>query len=607
MKKIYLEKIKINNFKKVGSLEIDFSDNNEIFGDNGSGKTTVFDAFTWLLFGKDSLGATKFEIKKLDENNNPVHKKEHSVFAKLHVDEQCYDIKRVYREEWVKKRGDEHETFSGHETIFEVNSMIYNTKKYKDFVADIIDEETFKLLTSTTFFAKLKWEDRKRIAFSLVDNVSNEEIAEKSEDFKKLVAAISGKDFELYRKEIKARISPLKKELENIKNRIEGTRANISDDIDIEPLKKELKSLRNPNEINKEIESKRSEIENEISKQRQISDQDYQLKISNKDKRDIEISNKKDKLSRLQADLKNLGNEREGFVQKYYYERDKKYSATSCSECGVNTFEVQEALFSLIESGDASDKIKNLYESLSERNVSDETSFNQNKVKAIKGVNESGCKVAEKIKSTKQEIESAETWIKENHALPDVVSVPFDDSELRKRMPELKEVDSSEYEERVADINKKIGTQEEIERTKVKLEDDIKLQKETSKKLASLEKTEFICEKFAKRKSDLYVEKINSMFSFVKFKLFETQVNGGEVECCEIIADGVPYSTNLNTGAKVNAGIDVVNTLSNHYKIQCPVFIDNIESCTAPLQMDSQQIKLIVNKEFKELKIVTIK
>jgi len=97
------------------------------------------------------------------------------------------------------------------------------------------------------------------------------------------------------------------------------------------------------------------------------------------------------------------------------------------------------------------------------------------------------------------------------------------------------------------------------------------------------------------------------MFNFVKFKLFETQINGGEVECCEILVDGIPYSTNLNTGAKVNAGIDIVNTLSKHHSIQCPVFIDNIESCTSPLKMDSQQVKLIVNKEFKELKIVKIK
>src|SRR5690554_5661767 len=176
MKKIYLEKIRINNFKKVGSLEIEFSENNEVFGDNGAGKTTIFDAFTWLLFGKDSLGSTKFEIKKLDKENNPVHKKEHSVFAEINVNDQKHELRRVYREKWVKKRGDETETFSGHETIFEVNSMVYSQKEYKDFVANIIDEETFRLLTSTTYFANLKWEDKRRIVYSMVNDIPTEEI-----------------------------------------------------------------------------------------------------------------------------------------------------------------------------------------------------------------------------------------------------------------------------------------------------------------------------------------------------------------------------------------------------------------------------------------------
>ena len=124
-----------------------------------------------------------------------------------------------------------------------------------------------------------------------------------------------------------------------------------------------------------------------------------------------------------------------------------------------------------------------------------------------------------------------------------------------------------------------------------------------SKQLASLEKTQFVCDKFARSKSDLFVEKINKMFSFVTFKLFEKQINGGETECCETLVEGVPFSTNVNTGAKVNAGIDILNVLSEKMQIKCPVFIDNMESCTSPIEVKSQSIFLVVEKGVKSLQI----
>ena len=103
MKTITLKKLKIENFKKIKSLEIDFNEKTSIHADNGVGKTTIFDSFTWLLFGKDSLGSAQFDIKTLDENNNPVHKKEHSVEAVILCDSDEHTIKRVYREKWTKK------------------------------------------------------------------------------------------------------------------------------------------------------------------------------------------------------------------------------------------------------------------------------------------------------------------------------------------------------------------------------------------------------------------------------------------------------------------------------------------------------------------------
>jgi len=62
-----LDSIHIKNFKGVGTLMIAMDcQNTSIFGANASGKSTIADSITWLLFDKDSLGAKDFSIKPID-------------------------------------------------------------------------------------------------------------------------------------------------------------------------------------------------------------------------------------------------------------------------------------------------------------------------------------------------------------------------------------------------------------------------------------------------------------------------------------------------------------------------------------------------------------
>jgi DNA repair protein SbcC/Rad50 len=72
--KLEIKKISLLNFKGVRNYETNFSLRTTVYGDNSSGKTTIFDAFTYLLFGKDSLDRQQFEVKTLDKNNNVIWK-----------------------------------------------------------------------------------------------------------------------------------------------------------------------------------------------------------------------------------------------------------------------------------------------------------------------------------------------------------------------------------------------------------------------------------------------------------------------------------------------------------------------------------------------------
>ena len=97
-------------------------------------------------------------------------------------------------------------------------------------------------------------------------------------------------------------------------------------------------------------------------------------------------------------------------------------------------------------------------------------------------------------------------------------------------------------------------------------------------------------------------DKINSKFKMARFKLFDVQVNGALAECCETTFNGVPYG-NLNNGAKIQVGLDIIRTLQAHYGISCPVWVDNRESIVRLPEMDCQVISLIVSEKDKKLRI----
>ena len=133
-----------------------------------------------------------------------------------------------------------------------------------------------------------------------------------------------------------------------------------------------------------------------------------------------------------------------------------------------------------------------------------------------------------------------------------------------------------------------------------KVEELEKRERNLSIELADLEKTEITAEEFTKAKIEMVSDRVNSLFSYVDWKMYETQVNGGEKEICECTVDGVPYGT-LNTAKKVNAGLDIINAFSKIYNLYAPIWIDNRESVTEILPTESQIINLIVSPENKSL------
>ena len=225
--------------------------------------------------------------------------------------------------------------------------------------------------------------------------------------------------------------------------------------------------------------------------------------------------------------------------------------------------------------------------------------------------------IQEKIKELTDSIERTENSVSS--------VIPFEKTEEYERLSmklldaeeeiEVAEVqtDFTEIKSQIADMEKEIArlrgviaSQSSISMYEQRIEDLKQQEKEYGLMMAKSENDLMLIEEFIKTKCAEVERMINSHFKTVKWKLFDLQVNGGINDCCEATVDGVDYSTNLNSAAKINAGLDIINAVSGIMDVSVPIWIDNAESVVNFIPTNSQTIRLIVSEEHKKLFIKEI-
>ena len=120
--------------------------------------------------------------------------------------------------------------------------------------------------------------------------------------------------------------------------------------------------------------------------------------------------------------------------------------------------------------------------------------------------------------------------------------------------------------------------------------------------LDAIEGMLYLIDEYARYKTQFVEDSINGMFRIARFRLFREQANGGVEDRCDVVYEGVPY-INVNNGAKINLGIDIINTLSRAYSVTVPLFVDNAESVTKLEESEGQVIRLAVSEKDKELRV----
>jgi|GEM_PF-161397 len=629
---IKLNKIVMRNFKGVKSLTVDADcDVKQIYGDNATGKTSVFDAWTWLRTGKDSISSPNFSPKVYETTGEQAHHLEHEVTAELVIDGKTVTLTRRLIEKYEAPKGSMVKKFSGHTTEYEINGVPQNETEFAKYLDSICDGKTLALLSDPNYFStQLTWQERRRILVSASGDVTDADVIASDEKLEGVAALLEGRKPEEVLAIETARKKKIKEQVEGIPQRIDEVSRLLASDApeapNVEPLKKRLQELQE-RKASLSVEGEIAELNLQIRKleAKQIEAKNEATAGVNKG-RDVAL-----RASRaLEADRATVANQRYQLDSELKIDREARQKLDSaiaekraalaaeklavynpptvvdtCPACGQSlpSDEVEAAKTKAREAW-------NLAHATKLEIISSEG-------KEMVALAE---KLAAKIERKEATFASLGTDIqkldleirKASDALADLVGISQAENPkltaeiagLRAKIEGLKEGNQdaffqvdSDIQEVQSQINKAEKELAEIENRKTFEARLVELEADHQRLMIALEVAEknlFLLDLFSRAKSKLLTEKINSKFITARWKLFEDYIAGGSKECCEVTVNGVPYNS-LNHGSRINVGLEIINVLSEFYGVSAPIFIDNAESVTKITPTTGQQIQLIVD------------
>lgn len=629
-----LSEIMLNNFKGIKFINFEFDGNDaSIYGDNATGKTTIFDSLCWLLFGKDSLDRADFEIKTL-VNGEPLHNVNHEVEATFSNDDgTSFVLKRVYREKYSNPRGGETK-LTGHTTDYFINEVPVKEKEYKAFINNMINEDVFKLITNPLYFnEQYSWQNRRKLLLEMCGDIDDESVINSRDDLKRLAQLLNGHTVEEQKKIVVAKKTAINKELDMIPIRIDeavrnkpeivSDKTKLTQDIQvilngIDELEKEKAIINNGfeatekqskmREINRQLEARRSEVLSDYKKDKQALRSNYELSLMQLKSLEAERDRYYDRHNDLNRDIY-LENKRiEKLQDEFNSFNNQKFDTVNCPTCGQPYPDEKRAELETIFNTQKSTNLEEWQKLIDSAKAMKQSYMEQQDIMAVKvdGLTnqivdkqkeyDSQFKYYEKLKEPNIEDDSVYKDLKAELFILELDDGnEADDNKLLKIDTDLKELKS-----------KKLALETELNKFKMAADIDIRIaeletqQRKLAEEKNLLDETSFLIDEFVKTKVDLLEQSINSHFEYARFKMFNVLVNGSIEECCETTYKGVPYRS-MNNAARMNVGLDIINALTKFYNVTAPVFIDNAEAVTDFIKCNSQTIKLVVDADFKTL------
>lgn len=647
--RIIFKHLQIKNFKGIKSLEIDFNEKiTNILGANHIGKTTVADAIHWVLFGKNNEGQSVFGIDPKDDSNKIINHLENEVSLILSVDGTEKEIKKIRKETWSKPRGYSEEALTGHTTDCFINGNKYTIKDYQAEINLICNESLFKAITNPAYFPSLKSDDQRSLLLKMIGELSLSEIANKKEEFKDFIKELNGEDLKSYRSHLAYKMKNLKQEIEVIPSRItenEEILQKTEENIDFVSIRKRLK------EIEEDIKKYDEQLEDNSAK----LSQDYEKKVAQRKL----LNTLKSELSEIENEVERGNREKretyEGKLTDLKYKLRKteqsRDEAVDCLEHAKKVLqsielqtadfrkkwkEVEDRVFLWDEEQEVcphcgqklpSDDIKELKDKAHEQWAVRHMAEQDNLDIEAKALKEKRNRVEAEIANYKNQKESltkdvvlVEKEIKESELLKEE---PMDYKENPKWLRLMEEIKTEEKvldsmcekSENNSTINVIKGKKQEL----LNQRDELKLSlskesliaerkerisqlsqqmKQLNQQLSDLEHKDFTASNLELAFIQNLEERVNKLFMLIKFKMFETLLNGSTKPTCVLTMHGVPYN-DLSNSEKINAGIDLIRAMNAYNDTYAPIIVDNAESCNSILPTESQQILLVVSRDKK--------
>ncbi|MGV8149669.1 MAG: hypothetical protein ACLKAK_07175 [Alkaliphilus sp.] len=638
---IKLVSLTLKNFKGIKDLNVNFGSITNIKGRNKTGKTSIFDAFLWLLFDKDSTDRKEFAVKTYDENNNIIHGLDHEVEAVLDVDGKRINLKKTLREKWTKKRGEAEKVLTGNTTEYHINEVPIKKGEYVNQINQIVDENIFKLISNPLYFNTfLNWKERRDILLEVVGDISDEEVVSSKNELQNLQELLNGQNVDDFKKAAAAKRKKLNDEIKTIPIRIDEINLRLdTTNYDFTLKKDDLRLLeRELQEIEEALTDKSKLFELNTKKYQELSNKKMEF-FNHEDDLKIKSMMPFKVLQREIGDLKSEIKQAEGLIEH----TNVDYLITRKEDAERRMQELRSEWMTKNEEAVVIDESRFVCPTC-ERDLETEdierkreemlANFNRSKAKELATISLEGSRL-KKVKEgheiliakQKNEIETMATELDAlrsslEHKIEKLEKMatakPALDEKWHKLQSEIellaveKDLDLEEAVDLLqtkkrecrAAINEiTVVLQKEtiIESDKKRIKELLEKERNLAQQIAELEGQEHLCDEFIRTKVDMLDDKINSKFSAVKFKLFNTLINGALEECCETLIDGVPFA-DANNAAKYNAGIDIINTLTEFYEVSAPIFIDNREGINRLINTRSQLINLIVSLD-KELKV----
>ena len=615
-----------SNFRNIAAESIDAQGHNvNIYGRNGAGKTTTEDAFLWLLFGKDSADRKDYDLipHKAGSTEPDVGcGREPVVEAKLEYFGKTVTLKKSYIEEWPK-RGAEKGQYAGSKTHYFVDDLEVKAGEYNSVVSDLVDPDLFKLITNPHYFSEtLSWQDRRATLVKIAGELNVTPAP--------LLAELMGdRPFDNFYALAKQNVKKYQKESDGMPFAISEAQRLISTELPAMPdvdkltarrdeLENQLQTLKNDdaaNAIRREI----ADIETKIAEGRSkyIEAVNAENEKINAGIRQLngQIAEKKSSLDfatssirSLQFEITDLSDRKAKKLSEWHSANDRVWTGSdTCPTCGqklpTEQIESAKAAFNKQRSDDL-ERLET--EGLA---LKDQIEEKQAKLSEIQKNSEA---LTADIQRYQENLEKGKSQLK-----PCVYETQIEYKQLNSRIVDLKKqlANNADSEKQgkldalAAELNSvkrqiedagRIKLQTEQAETQKKHVAELETQqKEINADLGKWEKAVALCEQHTKASAKALETAVNGKFKIARFRMFAPQKNGEEAECCDVVYPN--GSTNLSTGERLQTGVDIISTLSEYYGVTAPIFIDNSEGVTLPIETQAQVIQTIVPLSFEKL------